>query len=70
MGAPPVAEKATRASGSGRQMTQPRRRQGRCRIPQQDQCPSPTKGLTDKLEFEMGVLLWQHARVVLGFVGC
>ena len=40
MGAPPGADTATGASGSGRQLTQPLYRQGRCRAPQRD--PSPT----------------------------
>lgn len=35
-GALPVAEQATEASGRGQQLTQPRRRQGRCRVPQQE----------------------------------
>ena len=35
MRAPPVAGKASCAGGSGRPMTKPRRRRGRCRAPQQ-----------------------------------
>ncbi len=45
MGAPPVAEEATRASGCGRQATKPFQRQGECRVPQQEELADTTQFL-------------------------